>query len=417
MNALPPRLPAWERLRRAGIGAWSLIGIAIVLLIGFWLLLKVRVIFPPLVLATLVIYILNPLVTRLEVRGVSRIWGTLLGFVVFFGILTLILMASIPFVSNQVQGFSDDLPKFKRQTVQFVDDTAASIEDRFGVEIDTSQIDCLLGADELEGIPSPSEERCDEVTRDLREDLLDRAGNFTSIGRSLLEIILVFVIGPLVALYLLIDLPQIQRDLLNLVPEVHREEARDLGGKIGRAVGGFFRGQLLVALFVGVLSAIGFRIIGLPFWFVIGAIAGFFNLVPLIGPFIGGGVGFVIGTISGGIGLGLQAALVELIVQQIDNHLVSPMVMRRTVRLHPATVMLALLAGGTIAGFWGILLAVPGVAVAKILLSHLWATRVLQVEPSPYAHVAPSVVPEEAPSVVPGESDPPVPKDEKTDDS
>lgn len=361
-----------------------------------YLLLRVRVIFPPLVLALLIIYVLNPLVSRLEARGISRILGTLLGFVVFFGILTLVLIVSIPYVSTQIEGFGEELPTFKRQTIEFVDSTAANLEDRFGVEIDTSQVDCLLGADDIEGIPAaPSAERCNEVTKDLRENLLDRAGDFTSIGRSLLEVLLVFLIGPLVALYLLIDLPQIQRDLLNLVPDGHRKEASDLGSKIGRAVGGFFRGQLLVALFVGVLSAAGFRIIGLPFWFVIGAIAGFFNLIPLIGPYIGGSVGFVVGTISGGLGLGVKAAIVELIVQQIDNHLVSPMVMKRTVKLHPATVMLALLAGGTVAGFWGILLAVPGVAVTKILLGHLWATRVLQVEPSPHAHVGSSPVSEE----------------------
>lgn len=367
-----------------------------------YLLLKIRVIFPPLVLALLIIYVVNPLVSRLEQRGVSRVWGTLLGFVVFFGIVTLVLMVSIPYISNQIQGFEEDLPEFKRQTIEFVDGTARSVEDRFGVEIDTSQVDCLLGADEIEGIPAPSTERCDEVTTELRESLISQADSFTSIGRSVLEVLLVFIIGPLVALYLLIDLPQIQRDLLNLVPENHREEASDLGSKIGRAVGGFFRGQLLVALFVGALSAIGFRIIGLPFWFVIGAIAGFFNLVPLIGPYIGGSIGFIVGTISGGVGLGLKAALVELIVQQIDNHLVSPLVMKRTVKLHPATVMLALLAGATLAGFWGILLAVPGVAVAKILLSHLWATRVLQVEPSPHTHLGPKEEPQpEGPSAEP----------------
>jgi predicted PurR-regulated permease PerM len=136
---------------------------------------------------------------------------------------------------------------------------------------------------------------------------------------------------------------------------------------------------------------------------VIGAIAGFFNLVPFVGPIIGGAVGFFVGTISEGVGLGIRAAIVELIVQQIDNHLVSPIVMRRVVQLHPATVVLALLAGGTLAGFWGVLLAVPTVAVAKILLSHLWATRVLGVQATPYASVRarggpPSVVPEDASS-------------------
>jgi predicted PurR-regulated permease PerM len=148
---------------------------------------------------------------------------------------------------------------------------------------------------------------------------------------------------------------------------------------------------------VGLMSAIGFGIIGLPFWFVIGAIAGFFNLIPLVGPFIGGALGFIIGTVYGGVGLGLKAALVELIVQQIDNHFLSPNVMKRTVQVHPVTVMLSLLAGGALAGFWGVLLAVPTVAVVKLVLGHLWETRILGAEVSPYGggkggRDAPSVI-------------------------
>jgi hypothetical protein len=77
--------------------------------------------------------------------------------------------------------------------------------------------------------------------------------------------------------------------------------------------------------------------------------------------------------------------VVEIIVQQIDNHFLSPNVMKRTVRVHPVTVMLSLLAGGALAGFWGVLLAVPTVAVVKLVLGHLWATRVLGAEVTPYA--------------------------------
>jgi hypothetical protein len=130
---------------------------------------------------------------------------------------------------------------------------------------------------------------------------------------------------------------------------------------------------------------------------VIGAIAGFFNLVPLVGPFIGGGLGFFVGSVTGGIQLGLKAALVEFVVQQIDNHLISPNVMRRTVELHPVTVMLSILAGGALGGFWGVLLVVPAVAVLKLILGHLWATRVLDLEVSPYGRGASG----EPPSVVP----------------
>jgi predicted PurR-regulated permease PerM len=368
-----------------------MIGLLIISAIVLWLLYKIRIVFPPLVFALLLIYVLNPPISWLERRGVARGLAAVAVFIVSLAILVAIGIAVYPFLSNQASNFADEWPAFRSELITLVEDTGTEIEDRTGIQVDTRRITCLLGGDQADTAV------CDEVTRDFRDELGARAGELTSLGRSLLEGLLVFILAPLIALYLLMDLPQLKRDLLNLCPESHRAEAADLGSKIGRAVGGFFRGQLFVAFTVGVLSAIGFRLIGLPFWLVIGAIAGFFNLIPLVGPYIGGAIGFLVGTVSGGIGLGLKAALVELIVQQIDNHFLSPQVMRRTVQIHPAAVMLALLAGGTLAGFWGVLLGVPTVAVGKILLGHVWSTRVLGEEVTPYtvAHgrAPPSVVP------------------------
>jgi predicted PurR-regulated permease PerM len=380
----PPHLPAGERLRRLGIAAWSIIGLIILASVVVWALFKISVIFPPLVFALVIIYTLNPIVSRMERRGIPRGVGVAVAYVVVLGTFTLVVILLIPLVSNQVEDFSDDWPQFRAEIVEFVQESAQSIEDRFGTEIDTTQVSCLFGADELEGPDAPTVEECDEVTRDLREQVAAQAGRLVEFSSSALHLLLALVIGTLIALYLLIDLPQLRRDFVNLVPQTHREEMLDVSAKLGRAVGGFFRGQLLVALIVGLLSSLGFWLIGLPFWLVIGAIAGLTNLIPLIGPFIGGGLGLLIGTITDGVGLGLKAALVALVVQQLDNHIVSPNVMRRTVNLHPVTVMLGLLAGGTLAGIWGVLLAVPAIAVTKIVAGHLWATRVLGVEVSPH---------------------------------
>jgi predicted PurR-regulated permease PerM len=346
------------------------------------------------VLALLIIYLLNPIVGWLERRGIHRTAGAIGTYVVVLGSLSLLVIALIPIVSEQVTGFANDWPRFRSEIAGFVHDSANGLEDRFGISIDTTSVDCLLDNTAVE-----SQATCDSVTRELREQLSSQAGRLTTIGTSVLGALLVFILAPLIALYLLIDLPHLNRDLRSLVPQTHRDEMIDLGDKVSRAVGGFFRGQLLVAFIVGTLSSLGFYLIDLPFWLVIGAIAGFFNLVPLIGPFIGGGLGFLVGTISGGLGLGLKAALVELVVQQLDNHVISPNVMKRTVNLHPVTVMLSLLAGATLAGFWGVLLGVPAVAVGKILLGHVWATRVLGIDasgsrPTPGAE-APSVVPEQ----------------------
>src|SRR5687767_9060651 len=387
---IPPRLPAGERLRRAGLGAWSIIGILLLLAIAAWGLYKIRVIFPPLVLASLLIYLLNPVVTRFEKRRVARPVGAVLAFVLLFGSLTLVGMIAAPFISTQVSDISERMPEFQVDLANSIEDLAAVTEDRLGITIDASRISCLLGSDDDVGDPqAPTHERCDEVTQDFRDALLEQADRATEVASSVIEVVLIFVLAPLLALYLLIDLPDLQRDVLNLIPESHRAEVADVSSKVGRTVGGFFRGQLLVAITVGVLSTLGFLIIDLKFALAIGAIAGFTNLIPLVGPFIGGGLGVIVGTVTDNFTTGLKAALVALIVQQIDNHIISPNIMKRTVQLHPVTVMLSLLAGGTLAGFWGVLLGVPAVAVVKLVSSHLWTTRVLHESPTP--HTEPTV--------------------------
>jgi predicted PurR-regulated permease PerM len=409
-----PRPPPGERLRRAGVAAWSVIGL---LILGYVLVrafVMVRVIFPPLVLAILIIYLLNPIVTRLEQRGVKRTLGTLASYIVVLGGLTLIIVASVPLISSQVSNFSDQWPEFKLDLATSVQDFAAGVDRRVGIEIDTDRVTCLLAGEEAGTAGLPSQVTCDERTEEFRNFITEQAGRISEIGFSVLEVLLIFILAPLLALYLLIDLPQLQRDVLNLIPVSYRREFADLGSKVGRTVGGFLRGQFLVALIVGILTSIGFWIIGLPFWLVIGAVAGVTNLIPLVGPFIGGGLGLIVGIVSEGVGLGLQAGLVALVVQQIDNHIISPNVMKRTVQLHPVTVMLSILAGGALAGFWGVLLGVPTVAVVKLLTSHFWATRVLGAADSPYAATRaepPTIVPEKSDQQVEGapeEEGPPV---------
>jgi len=149
--------------------------------------------------------------------------------------------------------------------------------------------------------------------------------------------------------------------------------------RLGAAIGGYFRGQLAVALVVGTMASIGMLIIGLDFWLIVGMVAGLFNMIPLIGPWVGAVPGIAIAvTTGGGIEKAIAVAVVMAIVQQIDNHFISPIVMQRAVKLHPAVVMLALLAGGTLGGLFGLLLAVPTTATLKIIVGHVWRRFVLE---------------------------------------
>ncbi|MFQ5555454.1 MAG: AI-2E family transporter, partial [Acidimicrobiia bacterium] len=200
------------------------------------------------------------------------------------------------------------------------------------------------------------------------------------IGRvtsGLLVAVLVFFVAPVVAFYVLIDLPRVRKETISLIPEHLQDEVTYVSRQLGGAVGGFIRGQVLVALIVGVLTSFGFWLIDLRFWLIIGMIAGFLNIIPFVGPWVGGTLGVLVGLATGSVSTALLAGLVALIVQQVDNNFVSPTVLRATVRLHPAVVILVLILGGAVGGLWGVLLAVPVTAGVKILVGHVWRTRVL----------------------------------------
>ncbi|VAW09008.1 hypothetical protein MNBD_ACTINO01-1799 [hydrothermal vent metagenome] len=128
---------------------------------------------------------------------------------------------------------------------------------------------------------------------------------------------------------------------------------------------------------VGLMLSLGYRVIGLEFWLLIGLIGGLLNIVPFLGPWIGGILGVLVAISTGDVPTAVWAVVVAVAVQQIDNNFVSPTVLRATVRLHPAVTLGALVLGGAFAGIWGVIIAVPLTATVKILVGHWWRTRVL----------------------------------------
>ena len=194
---------------------------------------------------------------------------------------------------------------------------------------------------------------------------------------KIFHVILILILAPIFAFYLLVDLPSIKRNTEALIPEAARPEVMLIGRQVNAAVGGFFRGQLVVALIVGIMSSIALAIVDVPFWLLLGMVAGLFNIIPLVGPYIGGVPALLVALTTREPITGLWVVVAMVVVQQIDNHFISPVVMHRVVKLHPVLVMLALLLGGTLGGFFGLLVAVPATAILKIVGGHLWRVHVL----------------------------------------
>ena len=394
-----------ERIRRAGAVAWAVVGIVVMLAIvgyGAWFL---RVIFPPLVLAGAIVFILNPVVTRFQQRGIPRAAGTALSYLGVLGLLFLVGLLVAPLVQHQAEDLSEQYPELRKDVERSIDDLSVrSKKNNWIVEIPSvKEIEDQIGAGDSDGfllefnrvIGEASTEleasNDDVVAADLdriaaetrsrlprERGIAERFSQVREIGQRIFEVGLIFILAPIIAFYLLVDIPRLKEIAEDLIPEASNAEVHLVAHRLSAAIGGYFRGQLFVAFIVGVIASIGLAIVGLPFWLIIGMIAGLFNIIPLIGPWIGAVPGVIIAlTTGGGIGTAIWVVVVMAGAQQIDNHFISPMVMQRTVKLHPAAVMLALLAGGTIGGFFGLLLAVPVTAVLKIVIGHLWHTYVL----------------------------------------
>jgi predicted PurR-regulated permease PerM len=369
-----------DGIRRAGQVAWALTGMAVVIALVLYLGWVIRVVWPPLILAGAICFLLNPLVTALQKRHVPRVLGTGITYLGGIGIVVLLGFLIAPQVRTQWDELADDWPDLREKIEDWFDDTAAeSKENDWPVEIPTFHEleDSLAGNDAPRDLDGDGDITSAERAEQKRDQLFDRIDNFREMGLRVFHVGLIFVLAPIIAFYLLIDLPHIRRVAESLVPENRKEEVLVVARRLNNAIGGYFRGQLMVAAIVGTLASIGLAILDLPFWLVVGMLAGIFNMVPMIGPWIGAVPGVVIALTTRDFGTAVWVVAIMAGVQQIDNHFISPVVMQRAVKLHPAVVMLTLLAGGTLGGFFGLLLAVPTVAVLKILIGHLWRTYVL----------------------------------------
>ena len=323
-----------------------------------WLVTQVWIIIPPVIIAIAIIYMLNPVVTRLQARGVARWLGSCLSYIILMGFLTLIGFLVFPSISDQAGELADNFPTI-------YGDLVADLED-FASNVGITNLD----------LPTYEELR-DNLTGGESDVFSDQVRRITDLTLSVLEALFLLLLAPVIAFYLLLDLPKVRAKAISFLPERYRPEVVFVARELGLAVGGFLRGQLLVALIVGVMTSFGFWAIGLPFWLLIGMIAGFLNIIPFVGPWVGGGLGMLVALATRDLQTAAWAGLVALIVQQVDNHLVSPTVLRATVRLHPAMIILGLVLGASLGGFWGVVLAVPLMASVKIVGGHLWRTRVL----------------------------------------
>jgi predicted PurR-regulated permease PerM len=341
---------------------WTAVGVVALVYVLLYVAGSVRVIWLPIAFGAGIVFLLEPFVRFLE-RRMPRPVAAVLALLALIGLVIAIGLLVFPTIRAQAAEFGQRLPDLYLAGINWVRDVGASI----GLDVDE-----LLSQQAIEDwLNDPANQ---ETVQNL---LLGFGAGAGQVIRGFAEAVAVLGLAPILALYLLIDLERFKANTLGMTPPLHREEFAFVSGEVGTALSSFVRGQLLVAIIVGAASSLGMWLIDLPFWLLIGIIAGFLNLIPFMGPVVGGALAVLVALLNGSVSQAIWAVLIMIAIQQVDNHVITPLVQRTRVNLSPLVIVLALIIGGTVAGLLGVLVAVPMTAAVRIIVGHLWRTRVL----------------------------------------
>jgi len=338
-----------------------LCGLGLALLLA--VMLAVKSILTPFVAGAVLGYLLNPVAERLERAGFSRLGASLLLLVVFIVVVGMALLLLVPVLARQLEGFVTSMPGY-----------LAALQNLFSQWSDklTANYNALLKEHGLEAsLPTLDIQKyVNDLVGDGAAHLGDFARSMLSRGIALINIVSVIVVTPVVAFYMLLDWAAMVEILDGLAPPRYRDDVRMLAREIDKAMGGFFRGQSAVCMFLGCWYALGLSVIGLNFGFLIGVVAGFLSLIPFAGSITAFVLSISIALVQAWPDwhMPVEAIAVVSFGLFLDGNVLSPRLVGASVGLHPVWLMFALFAFGALFGFLGVMVAVPVAAAIGVLL-------------------------------------------------
>ena len=308
-------------------------------------------------IAYIVAYLAHPLLNRLTARRIPRFVGVLLVVVVLLGLLVL---ASTLLVTV-IQQFSDLIKRLPELTTNFLAWFHALAERYAFLQKPDKQLISLTenSAQTIQTYLLP-------YLQKYQSSLL---GSLFGVASGVAEGFATFIL----AIYMMLDYDKIGLTLLRIFPRTWQPFVLDLSGNVSTAVGGYLKGQILIATFVGVFIGIGLTLAGIPSAPAIGFLAALFNIVPYLGVVISIIPALLLAATTQAVLLKLILVVVIFVAaNQIEGHVLSPIVLGKTTDLHPVTVVLAILSGLWLFGIVGALVAVPLTALTKLLLQEYY---------------------------------------------
>lgn len=322
-----------------------LVGILLAVGWGLWL---VRPVLAPFILALVLAYLIAPLVNGVTRWGLGRGWAILLVYAVLGLMLGLGVVKLLPKVIGEARRLSEAVPGYGLQARLFIAGMQQRIREMGLHPGLRDMFDRLIVDLELRSV------RTLELLIDVRT-IQQAAGFFASL-----------LLAPFLAFYMLKDMDRFKARFVRSIPLRYRQESIALLRSLDRVLSGFVRGEILLSLAVGGLAALATTMLGLRYALLLGIWAFFTEFIPYIGPVLG-----AIPAVLMGFGVSpwkaLEVVLAFAIIQQIENAVLSPKIMGESVGLHPLFVIFAVLAGGYLAGGWGLILALPVAGLLRVL--------------------------------------------------
>lgn len=356
----PRQIPSWRTLTR-----WSLTAFAIWLVC--WLLWSTGGQLIPFVLGLVAAYLLLPLVNLLA-RHIPRWAAIVVIYVVGFSLFIGVIVFVIPPVISQVGDFFSDLPAFFEKTVQpEVQNRLAWYREEVPADVQT-EIDTQFG-NALNGLKT----NASEYAANIGSSVL---GAVTSVFRTLI-FLAGFLIIPFWLFYVLLDEEKGKAAIDRVIPEGIRADFWAIATIFDRVFSSYIRGQLTLGAIVAVMSYVGlwgvdliFSDITIPYKLLLALVAGFTELIPVIGPILGAIPAVIVGLFVSPTA-GLIIVILYIVIQQLENNILVPRIIGGVVEIHAAVLMILLVVSASVAGLIGVILSVPITAVARDVYKYL----------------------------------------------
>ena len=304
----------------------------------------------PFLIAFFLAYILNPAVGYFEGKGLKRVWAIACVYVLLFACLFVVGSRLFPIFIHELESFGQELPLMTAK----------------GEEL----IVALQSQYQQSALPYSLRLALDNGLITIQAALQALvAGVVAGIVHALTHFI-GLAISPVLAFYLLHDWHELIAAVLRTLPARWRHETVLILRDVDRVLSGVIRGQVTVAVIVGILVSTGLYLLDVRYALIIGILAGALDVIPYFGAFIGATPAVTVALLSSPV-LALKVALLFFVIHQLEGTIIGPKILGENVGLHPLTVVFFLFVGEELGGLAGMLLAVPGGAVGKVLLSHL----------------------------------------------